>query len=203
MTLMVKADAMELMNLRKEFKQASDTIEVLVPSVTSMFVKLVAVALQKHQEILHQWAEESLLVPDGVHIAVAVDTQRGLLTPVLRNVPSLPLGKIARCLHAAIERARTGQLAPEELQGGTFTLSNLGSYAVDGFTPILNLPQSAILGIGRIRPEPTTKGEEVVISDQVSLSMTFDHRVYDGATAAAFLQTLCDLLRQPGPWLMQ
>ena len=202
-TLMVKTDATEVLRLRNQCKSSRETRELQVPSVTGMFVKLVAAALQQHPVIMHQWAENGLLVPEGVHIAVAVDTQRGLLAPVLRDVPSITLRDVTTCLRGAVERARSGQLAPEELQGGTFTLSNLGAYAVDGFTPILNLPQSAILGIGRIRPEPTVRGEEIVIRDQVSLSLTFDHRVYDGATAAAFLHTLCELLEQPSPWLIQ
>ena len=202
-TLMVKTDATQVLSLRNQCKSASENLDLQVPSVTGMFVKLVAAALQQHPEILQQWTKDGLLVPDGVHIAVAVDTQRGLLAPVLRHVPALTLGDLTRCLGASAERARSGQLAAEELQGGTFTVSNLGAYAVDGFTPILNLPQSAILGIGRIRPEPTVQGDEIVIRDQVSLSLTFDHRVYDGATAAAFLQTLCEILTEPGPWLMQ
>tara|TARA_Y100000814_G_scaffold23255_1_gene15555 strand:+ start:60 stop:575 length:516 start_codon:yes stop_codon:yes gene_type:complete len=171
--------------------------------MTGIFVKLVASALQQHPEIQQQWADGSLLVPDSIHVAVAVDTKRGLMAPVLRDVPALSLGDVTKFLAAAADRARSGQLAQEELMGGTFTVSNLGAYAVDGFTPILNMPQSAILGIGRIRPEPIVQESEIVIRDQVSLSLTFDHRVYDGAIAAAFLQTLCDRLLEPGPWMLQ
>ncbi len=202
-TLMVKADAAGLLSVREEFKAASTLREIEVPTITGMFTKLVAAALQHHPQLLHQWTDGGIVVPDGVHLAIAVDTEHGLLAPVLRNVSELPLAEITRQLPALIQRARARQLTPAELQGGTFTLSNLGRYAVDGFTPILNLPQSAILGIGRIRREPTVVGDKIVIGDQVSLSLTFDHRVHDGAPAAAFLQTVCEILKQPGPWLMQ
>ena len=202
-TLMVKADATGLLSVREEFKAASTLRGSEVPTITGMFAKLVAAALQHHPQLLHQWTDGGIVVPDGVHLAIAVDTEHGLLAPVLRNVSELPLAEITRQLPALVQRARARQLAPAELQGGTFTLSNLGRYAGDGFTPILNLPQSAILGIGRTRREPTVVGDKIVIGDQVSLSLTFDHRVHDGAPAAAFLQTVCEILRQPGPWLMQ
>ncbi len=202
-TLMVKTDVTELLGLREEFKSASKLQKIEVPSITGMFTKLVAAALQHHPQLVHQWTDGGIVVPDGVHIAVAVDTEHGLLAPVLRNVPELPIAEITRQLPALIQRARARQLTPAELQGGTFTLSNLGGYAVDGFTPILNLPQSAILGIGRISREPIVVGDKIVVGDQVSLSLTFDHRVHDGAPAADFLQTVCEILKQPGPWLMQ
>ena len=202
-TLMVKADATQLLSVREEFKSASTLRKIEVPTITGMFTKLVAAALQHHPQLLHQWTDGGIVVPDGVHLAIAVDTEHGLLAPVLRNVSELPLAEITRQLPALIQRARARQLTPAELQGGTFTLSNLGRYAVNGFTPILNLPQSAILGIGRISREPTVVGDKIVIGDQVSLSLTFDHRVHDGAPAADFLQTVCEILKQPGPWFMQ
>ena len=202
-TLMVKTDASQVLSLRNQCKAASECGNLQTPSMTGIFVKLVASALQQHPVIQQQWADGSLLVPDSIHVAVAVDTKRGLMAPVLRDVPALSLGDVTKFLAAAADRARSGQLAQEELMGGTFTVSNLGAYAVDGFTPILNMPQSAILGIGRIRPEPIVQESEIVIRDQVSLSLTFDHRVYDGAIAAAFLQTLCDRLLEPGPWMLQ
>ena len=202
-TLMVKADVSQLLSVREEFKAASTLRKIEVPTITGMFAKLVAAALQHHPQLLHQWTDGGIVAPDGVHLVIAVDTEHGLLAPVLRNVSELPLAEITRQLPALIQRARARQLTPAELQGGTFTLSNLGRYAVDGFTPILNLPQSAILGIGRISREPTVVGDQIVIGDQVSLSLTFDHRVHDGVPAAAFLQTVCELLKQPGPWLMQ
>jgi len=201
-TLIVKADATELLRLRGEIKRACGRGQNQVPSMTALFVKLVAVALQHHPDMLRQWGENELVAPDGIHIAVAVDTEQGLVAPVVHDAASLPLGEITRQLRGLIERARTRQLVSDELQGGTFTVSNLGRYAVDGFTPILNLPQSALLGIGRIRREPAVSGDVIVIRDQVSLSLAFDHRVHDGAPAAAFLQTVCEFLEQPGARLI-
>ncbi|MEM8944719.1 MAG: dihydrolipoamide acetyltransferase family protein [Planctomycetota bacterium] len=201
-TLMAKADAAELTRLRRELKEACHSVEKTAPSMTSLLVKLVAQAIQIHPSIQHQWAEDGLLVPEGIHISVAVQTDMGLLTPVVRDVPQLLLGNLSASLTSLIERAKSGVLNRDEMQGGTFTVTNLGRYAVDSFTPILNLPQSAILGVGQIQPEPVAMDGEVVVRDQVSLSLTFDHRVHDGAYAAAFLQTLCGFIRNPKPWLL-
>ena len=201
-TLMVKADATELTRLRRDLKQACQAVEKVAPSMTSLFVKLVAAAIQRHPVIQHRWAEEGLLVPHGVHISVAVQTDRGLLTPVVRDVLEWSLGDLSENLTSLIQKAKAGALNSDEMHGGTFTLTNLGAYAVDGFTPILNAPQSAILGVGRIQPEPVAIDGKVVIRDQVSLSLTFDHRVHDGANAADFLQTFCDFIKNPQPWLL-
>ena len=99
-------------------------------------------------------------------------------------------------------RARGRKLKPEELQGGTFTLTNLGALGIDTFTPIINLPQCAILGVGRIRRRPVVRGDEVVARDQITLSLTFDHRIVDGAPAARFLQSLSQAIENPGPCLI-
>ena len=101
-----------------------------------------------------------------------------------------------------IDRARTRKLSLDESQGGTFTITNLGAYGIDAFTPLINVPQCAILGIGRIERRPAVLGEQIVARAQVTLSLTFDHRIVDGAPAARFLQTLSGLIENPGPWLM-
>ena len=147
-------------------------------------------------------ARAGIVVSESIDIAVAVDTPAGLFAPVLQNVPSLQLTDISRKVRDLVERARSRQLTPEDLRGGIFTISNLGRYRVDAFTPIINLPQTAILGIGRIAREPILVGDDLDIRDQVSLSLTFDHRVVDGAPAADFLTTLCEYVENPVPWLI-
>ena len=164
-------------------------------------MKLVATALQKHPALNSQWHEDKVFSPDEINIALAVDSERGLLAPVIRNVPALSIHQIAATSRTLIEKARAGRLAREQFEGGTFTVTNLGSFGVETFTPIINLPQCAILGIGRIAREPVAVAEQIVIRDIVPLSLTFDHRVLDGATAARFLATLRQLVDEPVPSL--
>lgn len=197
-TLTTTADATNLVNLRNQFKAAND----LVPTYTDFLLKLTAVALQKHPPLNATWTEDGIVLAAGIHIGIAVDTDTGLLAPVIRDVPSLGLKQVAQQTRDLVERARLGKLSASEMQGGTFTVTNLGSFGVDAFTPIINLPECAILGVGRIERRPAVLNDQVVIRDQITLSLTFDHRLVDGAPAARFLQTLAGLIENPSPWLM-
>jgi pyruvate dehydrogenase E2 component (dihydrolipoamide acetyltransferase) len=189
-TLTASADATELVKLREQYRTGATDSAAKIPSYTALLVKLVSEALGRHPNLLHQWTGEGIEAPNGVHIAIAVDTPSGLMTPVLRDVPTLSLAQISVRLSDLISRARDRRLLPEELQGGTFTLTNLGGYRVDAFTPLLNLPQSSILGVGRIAPQPVVVEGCVEVRDRVTLSLTFDHRAADGAAAAALLTTI-------------
>jgi pyruvate dehydrogenase E2 component (dihydrolipoamide acetyltransferase) len=135
-----------------------------------------------------------------VNVGIAVDSERGLLVAVLRDVGNKSLQQIARESAPLIERARSGRASSEELSGGTFTITNLGMYDVDAFTPIVNLPEGAILGIGRIVAKPVVVDEEnetISVRKMVALSLTFDHRLVDGAPAARFLQEIKRLVERP------
>jgi len=200
-TLQSSIDAMELVNIRRQFKAAASA-DVRVPGFTDMLVKLSALALECHPALLGQWTEQGVLTPQGIHIAVAVDTPAGLLTPVLTDVPGQSLSQISAKLHDLFERTRSRRASAEELQGGVFTISNLGGYRVDGFTPILNLPQTAILGVGRISPQPVVVEGRVEVRDRMALSLTFDHRVVDGAPAARFLQDVARAIANPSASLL-
>ena len=201
-TLTTKADATNLANLRQQFKSAARSTEDMIPSYTDLIVKLSSVALQRHPMLQAQWREDGIFVPDQIHVAVAVDTEAGLLGPVLRDVGSLTLSQIADRLRILVEQARNRQLKPQQMQGATFTITNLGSYGIDTFTPILNWPQASILGVGRITREAVVVGSQIVPREMLPLSLTFDHRVVDGAPAAQFLDTLRKCIEQPGPWMM-
>jgi pyruvate dehydrogenase E2 component (dihydrolipoamide acetyltransferase) len=201
-TLTTTADATNLVNLRKQFKAAREAGADVVPGYTDFLVKLTAVALQKHPLLNAGWIDDRIQQSPGIHVGVAVDTEAGLLVPVLRDVPSLGLKQIAARLHDLVERARVRKLMADELQGGTFTITNLGALGIDTFTPIINLPQCAIIGVGRIGRRPVVVGDEIAIREQITLSLTFDHRMVDGAPAARFLQTLSALIENPGPWMM-
>lgn len=189
-TLHSRADATQLVRLRQRLKFAADNSPADIPSFTDILLHLAAASLQQHPLLNAQWHENGIFIPDEIHIAIAVDTEDGLLAPVLRNAARLSLPQITAASRALIESARARRLPPDQLQGGTFTITNLGSFGIDAFTPILNLPQCAVLGIGSIRPEPVVLGAEIVIRDMLTLSLTFDHRIVDGAPAARFLQTL-------------
>ena len=197
-TLTTTADASNLVNLRNQFKAAGE----VAPGYTDFLVKLAAAALQKHPMLAARWTEEAIVPATSIDIAVAVDAEAGLFAPVVRDVPSLSVRQVAARTRDLAERARRGALTSAEMRGGVFTITNLGAFGVDAFTPIIDHPQCAILGVGRIQRRPTAAGDQVVIRDLVTLSLTFDHRIVDGAPAARFLQTLTQHLENPGPWLM-
>jgi pyruvate dehydrogenase E2 component (dihydrolipoyllysine-residue acetyltransferase) len=179
-TLTTSADATRLMELRRD----ADA------SITDCFIKLAALTLQSHPLLAAQWADDGLRMPGEIHVGFAVDTDAGLLVPVVHHAANLSLRDIAARSRDLIERARLGKLKRTDLEGGVFTVTNLGMFGIDAFTPIINPPQCAILGLGRIRRVPVFVGEKVEARDEITLSLTFDHRIVDGAPAARFLQAL-------------
>ncbi|MBM3458500.1 MAG: 2-oxo acid dehydrogenase subunit E2 [Armatimonadetes bacterium] len=185
-TLTTRADASAITT----FRAARRTAGEFVPGYTELLLQAAAAALAEHPLLNARWEGESILLSRSIHIAVAVDTPAGLVAPVIRDVPGQSSEELRRRLGDLAERARTGRLRPEELQGGTFTITNLGSLGVETFTPALNPPQCAILGIGAVAREPVVAEDQVVVRERLALSLTFDHRVVDGAPAARFLQTL-------------
>jgi pyruvate dehydrogenase E2 component (dihydrolipoamide acetyltransferase) len=200
-TLTTTVDATNLVNLRGQFKAVAPTSNLPVPSYTDFFVKLTATALQTHPLLNARWDGETIVMEKGIHIGVAVDTEAGLFVPVIRDVGSLGLRQVAARSLELIERARQRKLQAQEMQGGTFTITNLGTYGIEAFTPIINYPECSILGIGRIRLQPVVYQNQIVPRNRVSLSLTFDHRIVDGAPAARFLQTLSEAIENPAPWL--
>ncbi len=201
-TLTTHVDATHLVALRKQFKAAAGDPTEVVPSLTDILVKLAAVALKQHPEVNSRWDDERIITSDEVHIGIAVDTPHALLVPVLRSVTRLTLRQVAVRSRDLIERARSRKIAVAELQGGTFTLTNLGMFGIDAFTPLLNPPQAAILGVGRITREAAVIDEHIVPRDRLTLSLTFDHRIIDGGPAARFLDALSKLISNPAPALI-
>jgi pyruvate dehydrogenase E2 component (dihydrolipoamide acetyltransferase) len=174
---------------------------MVVPTCTDLLLKLTGIALVEHPQLNTTWRDDGILLCSHVHIAVAVDTEAGLLVPVIRDVPDKSLQRIAEESRAIVERVRAGQVGLDELQGGTFTITNLGTYGIDAFSPIINLPQCAILGVGRIIEKPAVFEGQVVPRRMIALSLTFDHRVVDGGPAARFLNTIRQYVEQPYRWL--
>jgi pyruvate dehydrogenase E2 component (dihydrolipoamide acetyltransferase) len=191
-TLTSEVDATALVNLRSEL--AKDDVEA---SYNDLFIVILARALREHPRLNASLDGKSLKLWSEVHIGLAVDTERGLLAPVIRHVGRKGLKQIAQETRLLVERARAGQCTPDELSGSTFTLTNLGMYGIDAFTPIINLPECAILGVGRIKTQPVMLDGAVVGRQMVWLSLTFDHRLVDGGPAARFLQRVAQLIERP------
>ncbi len=200
-TLFAEADASELVALRQRFKEALGPRQVRVPSYNDLFLKLTALALSEHAQLNASWQGEAIQTHPQIDIGMAVDTEAGLMVPVLRQVDRLSLQDLAEQSAALAEGARTRRLKADQLQGATFTVTNLGMYNIDAFTPIIDLPQCAILGIGRIALRPAVYQGQVVPRHQVVLSLSFDHRVVDGGPAARFLDALRQYTENPHLWL--
>jgi pyruvate dehydrogenase E2 component (dihydrolipoamide acetyltransferase) len=182
-TLTTKADATALRQFRERRKAEGGP----VPGYTELILSVTARALRRHPLLNARWQADGIALCAAVHVGVAVDTEAGLLVPVIRDADRLTVDQLAACLRELAERGRSRRLRAEEMQGGTFTLTNLGMYGIDAFTPIINSPECAILGVGRVVAEPAVHEGRVVPRDLVTLSLTFDHRVVDGAPAARFL----------------
>lgn len=160
----------------------------------ALFIKLLATALRAHPELNATIENDTILILDEVHVGFAVAVREGLLVPVVRNADAEPLTMIAEAVRRLSDRALSRQLRPADVEGGTATITNLGACGVDAFTPILNPPQSVILGIGRIAPRPVVSDGVLVAGHTCVLSLTFDHRAADGVPAAQLLDMIARLM---------
>ena len=201
-TLTTRCDATNLVSLRAQFRAAGAGGHDLVPDYNDLIVKLTATALERHPIMTAHWTDREIVFASNMHLSIAVDTESGLLAPVVRDVNTLSLRQLAEQIRELAGRARSGKLSTDEMQHGVFTITNLGMFGIDAFTPIINLPQAAILGVGRIVREAAVVEDKIVDRDQLTLSLTFDHRVVDGAPAARFLQDLRTGIEQPAAWLV-
>ena len=202
-TLTTEADATALVALRDQLRAALEPRGRLLPSYNDLLIKITALALLQHPALNATWQEETILLWHAVHMGLAVDAPDGLVVPVVRDAQAHSVGQIAGVTHDLIARAQARQLRAEEMQGGTFTITNLGMFGIDAFTPIINLPQSAILGVGRIAARPAVVNDQVVPRKLMALSLTFDHRVADGATAARFLNLVREYVEEPSLWMFE
>jgi pyruvate dehydrogenase E2 component (dihydrolipoamide acetyltransferase) len=201
-TLTTEADATELVRLRRQLKEDGG---LPLPSYNDLLAKLVAQALLEHPMVNARFDGDTIVQAATANIGIAVDTECGLLVPVVRDAQTKSLRQIARESAELIEKARTGRISLDDLRGGTFTITNLGMYEIDAFTPIINLPECAILGAGRIVAKQVVvdvEAERVAIRHMMFLSLTFDHRLVDGAPAARFLQRVKEYVAKPYLWLV-
>jgi pyruvate dehydrogenase E2 component (dihydrolipoamide acetyltransferase) len=167
-------------------------------TVTDVLTKVCAQALMRHREVNAEFTEEAILLHPSANVGLAVAAPQGLVVPVIRSAERLSLTEIAGVRADLVGRARESKLRADDLEGGTFTISNLGMYAVESFTAVLNPPQAAIVAVGATEERVVAIGGETAVRPTVTLTCTFDHRAVDGAPAAAFLQTLKESLEDPG-----
>lgn len=189
----IKVDATEMVDFRAKINM-SEEIKI---TFTDIIVKACAIAIKKHPNMNWSTDGEFIIKNKNINIGVAVALENGLIVPVVREADKKSLKEISDCIKDLSARARENKLKPEETIGGTFTITNLGMYEIDSFTPIINPPESAILGVNRIYKEPAVINDNIVIRQNMILSLSFDHRIIDGATAAKFLLYLKQVLENP------
>ncbi|HEY3364676.1 MAG TPA: dihydrolipoamide acetyltransferase family protein [Symbiobacteriaceae bacterium] len=199
-TLHTDAPVDGLLALRQELN--ADLPESGQLTVTDFLVLAVAGALRDHPDINASLEGEEVLLWADINVGVAVALDDGLIVPVIRNAGRLSLSQVAAARQNLVTRARTGTLEPHEVTGGTFTVSNLGNYGIDGFTPIINPPEAAILGVGRVVERPVWRDGQWVPAHFITLSLSFDHRLVDGARAARFLARVSALVDRPARLLL-
>jgi pyruvate dehydrogenase E2 component (dihydrolipoamide acetyltransferase) len=191
LTLTMEVDATELVKLRTQLKADFDL------TFTDLIVKAVAKTLKQHPLLNATLIGNEIHLLEAIHIGIAVALQDGLIVPVLRDADKHTVQEIAQEARRLAQGARDGTLSVDEVTGGTFTVTNLGASGIDAFTPIINAPEAAILGVGRIAEKPVFQGDVVVKRSLLVLSLTIDHRIVDGAPGADFLKSLKELLEMP------
>jgi pyruvate dehydrogenase E2 component (dihydrolipoamide acetyltransferase) len=166
-------------------------------SHTDLLVRVAAEALGRHPRVNSTWRDGAVVPFERIGVGIAVAVEEGLVVPVVRDADRLSLAETMSRRLELVDAARAGRLRPEDLTGGTFTISNLGMYGVDSFDAIVNAPQAALLAVGRIAERPWVVGGELVVRPVLTLTVSFDHRVVDGARGAEFLDTLASLVDEP------
>ena len=198
-TLVTEADATLFVEARTQLKDAVTEEWGFAPGYNDLLGVAIARALREFPYINARLSDDGQVIErlPSVNLGMAVDTERGLLVPVIRDADQKGLRDFGTEFRKLIERARAGKSLPDDLAGGTFTITNLGMYEIDAFTPIINLPEAAILGAGRILSKAVVRDGEIVARQMWTLSLAFDHRLVDGAPAARFLQRIKQLVENP------
>jgi pyruvate dehydrogenase E2 component (dihydrolipoamide acetyltransferase) len=179
------------------FRNQLNSITDTKISFNDIVVKACALALRKHPQVNSQWFEDRMKLNNHVHIGVAVAVEDGLVVPVVKFANEQNLLQIGAAVKDFAGRARNKKLTPQEMEGSTFTISNLGMFGIESFTSIINQPNSAILSVGTIVQKPVVKEGQIIVGNTMKLTLACDHRTVDGATGAAFLQTLKGYIENP------
>jgi pyruvate dehydrogenase E2 component (dihydrolipoamide acetyltransferase) len=202
-TTVTEADATELVLFRQTLLNEWKTQLGLAPSYNDLLLVILTKALGEYPYMNAHLLGEEIRQFASINIGLAVDTARGLVVPVIKGMENMMLADVCRATQDLVQRARRGKLLPDDLSGGTFTLSNMGSFDVGALTPIINVPECGILGVGRIAARPAVFEGELCVRQTVTLSLTYDHRAIDGAPAARFLERLKHLVERPHAALLR
>ena len=193
-TLNTEVDATALLELRKRIKAKREALGLGDVNINDMILFATIRALERHPEVNAEFIDGELRLHRAIHLAFACDTPRGLMVPVIRNSQDLRIRALAERVRELAAQANEGRVSPDDLSGGTFTVSNLGPLGITSFTPIINAPQVAILGVCATELKPVRRNGEVVFVDHIHLSLTCNHQVVDGAPGARFLRTLREII---------
>ncbi|PFQ44450.1 branched-chain alpha-keto acid dehydrogenase subunit E2 [Bacillus cereus] len=197
LTLTMKVDVTDLVALHKEIAEVVQKRYNNKLTITDFVSRAVVLALREHKEMNSAFINDVIHQFEHVHLGMAVALEKGLVVPAIRFANNLSLVELSKEIKNVAQKARAGNLSSDDMQGTTFTISNLGSFGIEYFTPVLNTPETGILGIGAIEHVPVYKGKKLKKGSMLPLSLTFDHRVLDGAPAAAFLRTIKRYLEEP------
>jgi pyruvate dehydrogenase E2 component (dihydrolipoamide acetyltransferase) len=202
-TLVMEVDATRFVDMRERLKARVAEEWGFAPGYNDLLAKVVAAALRKFPYINARLTPDAVEYLAHINMGMAVDTERGLLVPAIRDADKKSLRQFGAEFRQLAEAARSGRISPDALTGGTFTITNLGMYDVDAFTPVINLPEAAILGVGRIAEKAVVRDGQIVARHMWTLSLVFDHRLVDGAPAARFLQYIKELIEEPYLWVAE
>ncbi|HEE9032085.1 dihydrolipoamide acetyltransferase family protein [Bacillus cereus] len=197
LTLTMKVDVTDLVALHKEIAQVVQKRYDNKLTITDFVSHAVVLALGEHKEMNSAYIDDAIHQFEHVHLGMAVALEKGLVVPAIRFANNLSLVELSKEIKNVAQKARAGSLSSDDMHGTTFTISNLGSFGIEYFTPVLNTPETGILGVGAIEHVPVFKGKKLRKGSMLPLSLTFDHRVLDGAPAAAFLRTIKHYLEEP------
>ena len=195
-TLNADVDCSSFKNMRESLRTLFKE-KGLNLSYNYILMKMCALALKEHPMLNSYLDGNEVVLLDEINIGLAVAIEDALIVPVIKDVGDKDMFQIASEGDALVEKARKGELSVDDVTGGTFTITNLGMFGIRDFTPIINPPQCAILGVGEMKDKPCVCGEEIVIKPVMTLSLTFDHRIVDGAQAALFLRQLKEMIENP------
>ncbi|PEL93490.1 dihydrolipoamide acetyltransferase family protein [Bacillus wiedmannii] len=196
LTLTMKVDVTDLVALHKDIAEVVQKRYDKL-TITDFVSRAVVLALAEHKEMNSAYIDDAIHQFEHVHLGMAVALEKGLVVPSIRFANKLSLVELSKEIKIVGQKAREGNLSSDDMQGTTFTISNLGSFGIEYFTPVLNTPETGILGVGAIEHVPVYKGKKLRKGSMLPLSLTFDHRVLDGAPAAAFLRTIKRYLEEP------
>ncbi|MCP1310305.1 dihydrolipoamide acetyltransferase family protein [Paenibacillus tyrfis] len=197
LTLTLRADVTDLLALQRQMSETAQRQHEVKLTVTDFIARAVVLSLKRHKQMNSAYIDDRIHMFDHVHLGIAVALDKGLVVPVIRHADQYSVLDLSRQIKALAQQSRSGQLVSDALQGSTFTITNLGAYGIDYFTPILNTPEAGILGVGGVAEMPIYKGDDLQRRSLLPLSLTFDHRVLDGAPAAEFLRAVKDALEDP------